>query len=210
MMQIEIDKFKGTIQLLHDYYHTIEDKLIPEAPESNTVDLMNPEGELPDVEKVGEGADSGDIASYSFPRLDDFFKKAIKAQVVPDVTQGAAADAGKKGGKKDPKAKGGADDSKVSPDSVYVTEMKESIKTEKAIFRFRICQIRNWALNRLKHQRELSLRIYQKLEDWIQVANKAENDAIEEVCEVIKDSIEGEKKIQVELNISFMDFVVDS
>jgi hypothetical protein len=210
MMQIEIDKFKASIQLLHDYYHAIEEKLIPEAPESNTVDLMNPEQDLPDVEKCAEGADSGDIASYSFPRLDDFFKKAIKAQVVPDVTSGVAADAGKKGGKKDAKgAKGGVDEGKSIEESLYVKEMKESIKSEKAIFRFRICQIRNWALSRLKHQRELSLRIYQKLEDWITVANKAENDASEEVCEVVKDAIEGEKKIQVELNINFMDFVVD-
>ena len=41
------------------------------------------------------------------------------------------------------------------------------------------------------------------------MANKAENDASDEVCEVIKDAIESEKKIQVELNINFMDFVVD-
>jgi len=33
MMQSEIDKFKGTIQLVHDYYHAVDEKLIPEAPE---------------------------------------------------------------------------------------------------------------------------------------------------------------------------------
>jgi len=33
MMQCEIDKFKGIIQLIHDYYHAIEEKLIPETPE---------------------------------------------------------------------------------------------------------------------------------------------------------------------------------
>ena len=33
MMQSEIDKFKGTIQLIHDYYHAIDEKLIPESPE---------------------------------------------------------------------------------------------------------------------------------------------------------------------------------
>jgi hypothetical protein len=31
-MQTEVDKFKGSIQLLQDYYHAFEDKLIPEAP----------------------------------------------------------------------------------------------------------------------------------------------------------------------------------
>jgi hypothetical protein len=68
--------------------------------------------------------------------------------------------------------------------------MKEAIKVEKSILRFRLSQVRNWALMRLKHQRELSLRIYQKLDDWINVSSKAENDAIDEVCDIIKISIE--------------------
>ena len=87
--------------------------------------------------------------------------------------------------------------------------MKEAIKIEKSILRYRLCQIRNWALQRLKHQRETSLRIYKKLDDWIAVSNKAENDAIDEVCTVIKNSIEEEKKIQVELKINFMDFIIE-
>lgn len=85
MMQSEIDKFKGTIQLLHDYYHAIEEKIVPEAPESVTVDLLKEDSEIPEVEKLNEGADSSDINSYNYPRLDDLFKKALKAQVVPDV-----------------------------------------------------------------------------------------------------------------------------
>ena len=79
MMQSEIDKFKGTIQLIHDYYHAIDEKLIPEAPESNTIDLLVEDQELPDVEKLPEGAEPTDINVYTYPRLDDFFKKALKA-----------------------------------------------------------------------------------------------------------------------------------
>ena len=41
------------------------------------------------------------------------------------------------------------------------------------------------------------------------MAQKAEMDAIEEMCIVIKDSIEEETKIQSELRINFMDFTVD-
>lgn len=62
----------------------------------------------------------------------------------------------------------------------------------------------------MKHQRELALKIYKKLDDWIAVGNKAENDAMDEVCHVIKDAIESEQKIQVELNIKFMDFIIES
>lgn len=163
MMQSEIDKFKGTIQLVHDYYHAVDEKLIPEAPESNTVDLLTEDADLPDVERIADGSEPSDINSYSYPRLDDFFKKALKAQVVPDVLAlAAAADAGKKGAAKGKDAKkGGAPDPEESkPESIYVKEMKEAIKVEKSILRFRLTQIRNWALMRLKHQRELSLRTY--------------------------------------------------
>ena len=101
-----------------------------------------------------------------------------------------AADAGKKAPAKGKPAKGKApakdEEEKPKLDSQYVIEMKEAIKTEKAILRYRLTQIRNWALTRLTHQRESSLKIYKKLDDWIAVGNKAENDAIDEVCTVIK------------------------
>jgi len=57
--------------------------------------------------------------------------------------------------------------------------------------------------------RQGSLDLYRMLEDWIFVAQKTEMDAIEEMCVVIKDSIEEEAKIQSELRIKFMDFTVD-
>jgi hypothetical protein len=209
LMQSEIDKFKGTIQLIHDYYHAIEEKLIPEAPDQQTVDLQKDEAEVPEVEKILDGGDTIDIGSYSYPRLDDLYKRALKAQVVPDVLAMSTIDAGKKGGKKDAKGKGGETAESKSDESVYIKEMKDAIKCEKSILRFRLTQIRNWALNRLKHQREQSLKVYQKLDDWIQVSSKAENDAIEEVCDVIKQAIEDQTKIQDELRIKFMDFFVD-
>lgn len=57
--------------------------------------------------------------------------------------------------------------------------------------------------------RQKCLKVYQKLDDWIHVAHKTENDAIDEMSVVIKRSIEEEKKIQDELRIRFMDFCVD-
>jgi len=119
---------------------------------------MKEDVELPEVERLAEGAEPSDMSAYSYPRLDDLYKKALKAQVVPDVLAAAAsADAGKgaKGKGKDA-GKGKAADEEAKPESVYVTEMKAAIKIEKGILRFRLTQIRNWALNRLKHQREKS------------------------------------------------------
>jgi hypothetical protein len=62
---------------------------------------------------------------------------------------------------------------------------------------------------RLKHQRGQSLKLYQLLDDLIQVSSKAENDAIDEVCDVVKQAIEDQTKIQDELRVNFMDFFVD-
>lgn len=80
MMQSEIDKFKGTVQLIHDYYHAIEEKVVPELPDSIHIDLGKDEGEGAEVEKIADGADHYDINSYSYPRLEELFKKALKAQ----------------------------------------------------------------------------------------------------------------------------------
>jgi len=52
MMQGEIDKFKGTIQLIHDYYHAIEEKVVPEPPAEWSIDLLKQsDAELPEIEK---------------------------------------------------------------------------------------------------------------------------------------------------------------
>jgi len=87
--------------------------------------------------------------------------------------------------------------------------MKEAIRVEKSILRFRLMQIRNWTYSQLKAKRQSAIELYKKLEDWVYVSQKAEMDAIEEMCFVIKDSIEEEHKIQSELRIDFMDFTVD-
>jgi hypothetical protein len=42
------------------------------------------------------------------------------------------------------------------------------------------------------------------------VSQKSENEASDELASVLKDGIEGEKKVQDELRIKFMDFCVDS
>lgn len=150
LMQAEVDKFKTQVQITHDYYHAVEEKLIPDAPPATAVEICFPEGEEPPaIENLPEGADSTKIESYIFPRLDRLLAMAIKQQVVLDVTQVQAATDPKKGGAKKDAKKGTtpAEEEKVAEESVYVKEMREAIKTEKSIFRYRLCQVRNWALS---------------------------------------------------------------
>lgn len=149
LMQAEVDKFKTQVQIIHDYYHAVEEKLIPDAPPASSVEIAFPDGEEPPaIENLPEGADSTKIESYIFPRLDRLLAMAIKQQVVIDVTQVQAAADPKKGAKKDAK-KGApaAEEEKAIEESIYVKEMREAIKVEKSIFRYRLCQVRNWALS---------------------------------------------------------------
>ena len=85
-MQTEVDKFRHSIQILHDYYHTFEDKLIPETPLVVTGEIIPDGEELPAVEVLTEGADPMNGESYQYPRLEKIFEKALKCQSVPDVT----------------------------------------------------------------------------------------------------------------------------
>jgi len=87
--------------------------------------------------------------------------------------------------------------------------MKEAIKIEKSILRFRLVLVRNWIFNRMQETRLSAMEIYKKLDDWIYVAQKTEMDAVEEMIVVVKNAIEEEVKIQHELRINFMDFTVD-
>ena len=104
-----------------------------------------------------------------------------------DVTLGAAAAQDKKGGVpakgKDPKK--AAEDEKPAEESQYVREMRTAVKVEKSILRFRLTQVRNWALKRLRDIRTKAIKVYTKLEDWVHVANKAENDAVDEMVSIL-------------------------
>ena len=97
-----------------------------------------------------------------------------------DDKKGGAAPAK---GAKDPKKP--AEEEKPAEESPYVKEMKQAVKVEKSILRFRLAQIRNWALKRLRDIRQKANKVYTKLEDWIYVANKAENDAVEEMVRIM-------------------------
>lgn len=73
--------------------------------------------------------------------------------------------------------------------------MKAAIKIEKSILRYRLTQIRNWTLKRVREMRSKAIRVYLKLEDWVLVSSKTENDAVDEMCAIIKRAIEDETKI---------------
>ena len=140
---------------------------------------------MPAVESIAEGADQNAIENYSYPRLERLLLMALKLQSVPDVSaQASPAAAAQKG--KPAKGKAAVEEEKSVEESAFAREMKEAIRVEKSILRFRLVQIRNWTNYRLQESRTAAIRLYKKLDDWIHVAQKAEMDAIEEMCSVVK------------------------
>jgi hypothetical protein len=77
-MQAELDKFKVSVQILQDYYHAIEEKLIPEAAPMTTADLGFDDGDAPAVETLPDGADAMNADVYTYPRLDRLLLLALK------------------------------------------------------------------------------------------------------------------------------------
>lgn len=149
LMQAELDKFRVTIQILHDYYFSLEEKPTHEITGPTTSELVFDENDIPQVEQLVENSDSSQINNYSYPRLEKLLQLALKQQVVPDVTAiQTQTDKAPKGGKAKPPAgkNAAAEQETIVEESTYVKEMKEAIKIEKSILRFRLVQIRNWTI----------------------------------------------------------------
>lgn len=213
LMQAEVDKFRSCAQLIQDYYYAIEDRLVPDAPEKLNYELVtiNDDGSTEEQAPVYESTPENHEVPETYPRLDKLYGKALKAQILPEVEctppGGAAAAGDKNKAKKDPKKVAVEEETEEKP--FYDEEMKQAISIEKGVFRYRLTMIRNWALNLMKSIRSKSKNVYTKLATWIEVAFKAETDAILEKEKVIKRAIEEEKKLQHELRISGLDFYLD-
>lgn len=155
LMQAEVDKFRNSVFLIQDYYHVIENKLVPDPPEKQNYELVavNEDGTIEELPPVYETSPEGENEVY--PRLNKLYERALKSQALPEITStppGAGAVVDKKA-KKDPKKQAEEEAPEIF---FYEEEMKQAIKTEKAVLRFRVTMIRNWALNLMKEIRQKS------------------------------------------------------
>ena len=224
LMQTEVDRFRNSHALLTDYFSAIQDRLVPGLPETGVQadvavgalvqldgeDALLPVEQLPEVGFEMEER-AGLLEQAQYPRLDKLYERALRAQL-PQEEKADAAGGGKKaaGGAKKGGDKKGAEEEVEQKLSRYDEELKEGVLKEREILRFRLTLIRNWALGQARGLRGLAEATFEKLENWVRVAIKAENDAIFALALVIKEAIEGHTKLQDELRISLMDFEVDS
>ena len=59
------------------------------------------------------------------------------------------------------------------------------------------------------NMRRLANLIYEKLDDWIILSIKAENEALNKLTDIIRETIETEKKIKYELELDTFDTIIN-
>lgn len=75
--------------------------------------------------------------------------------------------------------------------------------------RYRITLLRFWGINCFSNMRKLANNIYNKLDDWIILSIKAENEALNQLTDIIRETIEKEQKIKYELELDTFDTIIN-
>ena len=247
LFQNEIDKFIGSLQIMRDYYHNLDNRPLIELPFS-TIDIIKEEIDQIPIEEFNteneetntnqennkENNTEGDVKETleqyieknlpkSYPRVEKLYKNSLKIQFQyeealreaekaklekekEDNKKNAAPAKGKKGNEKNKDAAEEAQKEEVYPHS---EELKKAMSNEKAKFKYKLTLLKYWGILCLKNFRRLSLTVYNKLEDWIILAIKAENEALNELTIMLKENIESESKIKYELALDTFDVIVN-
>ena len=248
LFQNEIDKFIGSLQIMRDYYHNLDNRPLIELPFS-TIDIIkeeidqtpieefNVEGEENQENKEKENNAGNTEASVketleqyieknmpkSYPRVEKLYKNSLKIQFQYEEalreTERAKLEKEKEDAKKNPapgKGKKGQDKGKENQEEAvkeevypHNDELKQAISNEKSKFKYKLTLLKYWGISCLKNFRRLSLTVYNKLEDWIILAIKAENEALNELTIMLKENIESESKIKYELALETFDVIVN-
>jgi hypothetical protein len=248
LFQNEIDKFIGSLQIMRDYYHNLDNRPLIELPFS-TIDIIkeeidqtpieefNVEGEENNTQQENKENTTNSEASVketleqyieknmpkSYPRVEKLYKNSLKIQFQYEEALREAERAKIEKEKEDAKKNAAPGKGKKAPDKnkenaeevvkeeVYPhnDELKQAISNEKSKFKYKLTLLKYWGIYCLKNFRRLSLTVYNKLEDWIILAIKAENEALNELTVMLKENIESESKIKYELALETFDVIVN-
>ena len=247
LFQNEIDKFIGSLQIMRDYYHNLDNRPLIELPFS-TIDIITEELDQTPIEEFPqENEDTNQennqtskeentdnetketLEQYieknlpkSYPRVEKLYKNSLKIQFQYEEALREAErqklekekDENKKNaaqtkGKKVDKAKDNQEENVKEEVYEHSEELKQAMSNEKAKYKYKLTLLKYWGILCLKNFRRLSLTVYNKLEDWIILAIKAENQALNELTVMLKENIESESKIKYELALETFDVIVN-
>ena len=250
LLQNEIDKFIGSLLIMRDYYHNLDNRPLIELPFS-TIDIIKEEIDQTPIEEFNTETEENNtnqennkdskenntendvketLEQYieknlpkSYPRVEKLYKNSLKIQFQyeealreaekaklekekEDNKKNAAPAKGKKAPDKN---KDNAEEDKKEEVYPHSEELKQAMSNEKAKFKYKLTLLKYWGILCLKNFRRLSLTVYNKLEDWIILAIKAENEALNELTIMLKENIESESKIKYELALDTFDVIVN-
>ena len=256
LFQNEIDKFIGSLQIMRDYYHNLDNRPLIELPFS-TIDIIKEEIDQTPIEEFNVEGEENTISQQenkdnkenkdnaqtnpeanvketleqyieknmpkSYPRVEKLYKNSLKIQFQYEEALREAERAKSEKEKEEAKKNAAPGKGKKAPDKgkenveeaakeeVYPhnDELKQAISNEKSKFKYKLTLLKYWGISCLKNFRRLSLTVYNKLEDWIILAIKAENEALNELTVILKENIESESKIKYELALETFDVIVN-
>ena len=247
LFQNEIDKFIGSLQIMRDYYHNLDNRPLIELPFS-TIDIIKEEIDQTPIEEFNmeseetqqenkentitnsENGVKETLEQYieknlpkSYPRVEKLYKNSLKIQFQYEEALREAERAKQEKEKEDAKKNAAPGKGKKAPEKgkdnqeegvkeevfPHNDELKQAISNEKSKFKYKLTLLKYWGIACLKNFRRLSLTVYNKLEDWIILAIKAENDALNELTVMLKENIESESKIKYELALETFDVIVN-
>ncbi len=88
---------------------------------------------------------------------------------------------------------------------IYEDDIKNSIKSEKAKFKYRVTMIKYWGVNKLDNLRNIANIAFEKLDEWIISTIKAENDAMNFVVNKLRRNVDLERKFKISAELDVFD-----
>jgi hypothetical protein len=208
LLLAEIEKLITVINLIFEYYLTLDGKPCPEINTANFVKFLKPNENVPLETPTG------------FPKVEKIYKNCIKIIIKFDELA-KSFDKGRQSTIIDPNS---INNKRVKPHMrrniteitslleeknllIYEEEMKNAIKAEKAKFKYRITLLKQWAVSNLSDMRNTANTVYNQLDEWIIQTIKVENDAMNILINKLRDSIDNEVKVKtIDIELDTFDF----
>jgi hypothetical protein len=198
ILMAEIEKLITVLNLIFEYYLTLDGKPFPEISAVNFLKLIKPADNVPLETPSG------------FPRVEKIYRNCIKVIIKFDELsksfdkvgrQNTITEASNTSVKRaKPHVRRNITEMTSLLDEknlfLYEEEMKNAIKAEKTKFKYRITTLKQWAIGNLSNMRNLANTVYNQLDDWIIQTIKTENDAMNILINRLRDCIDHEYKVK--------------
>lgn len=215
----EVEKFVNGINIIRDFYNIMDSKSFPEL--NNSLVSIN---ETLKEDLNGLSLEN-DKDSENFPKVEKLFKNCIKLifkyedkiKNIEKLLKQNLSNSSLSGDSNNKKVTRNIVYKKINHQVdqtftdekreifIYEEEMKNALKYEKMKFKYRINAVKFWGINSLKNMRRLANIIFDKLDDWIIITIKSENEAMNSLTSLLRNLIEREAKVRVDFELDVFD-----